>query len=251
MLHRQNRPGGARRERWDDATPRGVREALRSLRVPVFLEYRRGLSVVTGIKDGLTHRRSLVGLPIATQRSISSPIGGDETVCQVTRNPMGPMVSDPAKGVTAQPQAGTSEVSGCLDTWHMTLEAAVHVYTQTGFGWGENAEITPVAGAAKEFFGDLATISGGKIVVGARDTTASGNIDQGMPYVFTGPSVTWNLAVPSPPPPRHLPFCASPTSGPTSLTICAAAKAADPRYRRNCRQPAHANRSIIRPGRDE
>jgi hypothetical protein len=66
-------------------------------------------------------------------------------------------------------------------------QGAVYVFARNRGGadqWGQVRKLTVSDGAAGDFFGDSATISGDTLVVGAAYADVSGRIGQGAAYVF-------------------------------------------------------------------
>jgi len=67
-------------------------------------------------------------------------------------------------------------------------QGAAYVFTGSGSGWSQTAELTASDGAAHDGFGYSVSISSNTIVVGATHATADGNDDYGAAYVSATPT---------------------------------------------------------------
>jgi len=65
------------------------------------------------------------------------------------------------------------------------------VFTESGTVWTQAAKLTASDGAAGDYFGCSASISGDMVVVGAQNATIGSNANQGAAYVFTEPVSGW------------------------------------------------------------
>ena len=72
-----------------------------------------------------------------------------------------------------------------------TYEGAVYVYTLSGYGWVESAELTASDGTAGDTFGYSVALSGTSAIIGAPDHTVGSTTYQGAAYVFTFNSGRW------------------------------------------------------------
>jgi hypothetical protein len=70
-------------------------------------------------------------------------------------------------------------------------QGEAYVFTESGSGWTQTAELTAFDGAAHNDFGYSVAIDGNTVVVGAIEATIGGNSSQGAAYVFVEPSSGW------------------------------------------------------------
>jgi hypothetical protein len=70
-------------------------------------------------------------------------------------------------------------------------QGAVYVFSNTGGGWVQTAELTASDGAANDEFGFSVSVSGGTIAVGARSHKVGSNTQQGAVYVFSNTGGGW------------------------------------------------------------
>ncbi len=70
-------------------------------------------------------------------------------------------------------------------------QGAAYVFTDSGTGWTQQAELTATDGAASDKFGAAVAISGDTVLVGAADHATSGDSGRGAAYVFTGSGASW------------------------------------------------------------
>ncbi len=72
-------------------------------------------------------------------------------------------------------------------------QGAAYVFTETGGTWTQVAKLVADDGAANNYFGQAAAISGDNIVIGAYGASVNGNALQGAAYVYTHVGGTWTF----------------------------------------------------------
>lgn len=72
-------------------------------------------------------------------------------------------------------------------------QGAAYVFTETDGIWNQVAKLVADDGAANNYFGQAAAISGGNIVVGAYGASVNGHALQGAAYVYTNVGGTWTF----------------------------------------------------------
>ena len=70
-------------------------------------------------------------------------------------------------------------------------QGAVYVFTNTGGGWAQSAELTASDGALGDTLGSSVAVSGSTIAAGATLHQVGSNVEQGAVYVFTNTGGTW------------------------------------------------------------
>lgn len=73
-------------------------------------------------------------------------------------------------------------------------QGAAYVFKETGGIWSQVAKLVANDGAANNYFGQAAAISGDNIVVGAYGASVNGNALQGAAYVYTNVGGIWTFA---------------------------------------------------------
>jgi uncharacterized protein (TIGR03437 family) len=73
-----------------------------------------------------------------------------------------------------------------------TVRGAAYVFTLTGSGWTQQAELTASDGVSYDGFGDAAAVSGGTAVIGAASHNSGRGRLSGAAYVFTQTGSTWS-----------------------------------------------------------
>ncbi len=78
-----------------------------------------------------------------------------------------------------------------------TNEGSAYLFVRNGAAWEQRQQLSALNGSANDFFGFAVALSGDTVVLGASNSTVSGNLSQGKAYVFAGagcPALTVNPA---------------------------------------------------------
>ena len=70
-------------------------------------------------------------------------------------------------------------------------QGSAYIFTRTGTGWSQQAQLIATDGAPLDMFGNSVAISGDTAVVGAYGDDVGANSDQGSAYVFTRSGTVW------------------------------------------------------------
>ncbi|MBC7938021.1 MAG: FG-GAP repeat protein [Rhizobacter sp.] len=72
-------------------------------------------------------------------------------------------------------------------------QGSAYVFNREGSSWTQMAKLTAADGAADDYFGHSAAISGNTIIVGAYGDNIGANINQGSAYIYTLSGSSWTF----------------------------------------------------------
>jgi hypothetical protein len=86
------------------------------------------------------------------------------------------------QGNTAVVGAPDKDFSGVLS------QGAAYNYTRSGSTWGPPQQLAATDGAANDFYGEYAAVSGTTAIVSSRGSNIGNNMNQGAAYIYAGPN---------------------------------------------------------------
>ena len=134
-----------------------------------------------------THHMTVADLPAAAQQAISSVIGQQ---AKLTASDGAP---DEGFGQSVAISGNTVVVGAPYTVVDSDIvQGAAYVFTESGAGWVQVAELTASDGVPGDNFGWSVSISGNTVAVGAPGTTVGyGSTYQGAAYLFREPGSGW------------------------------------------------------------